>query len=113
MKNGLQLGLVFCALLWAFVSAQDPTVSLAGVQDLSEYGRCCAVLQCNWPQLTSGCMQLLRLSTNSSTAANMPLLSFTPHGEIVSFSVDSCVNPATTHSMYLLSALLAITTDEF
>ena len=37
MKSGLQLGLPLCALLWTFVSAQDPTVSLAGVQDLSEY----------------------------------------------------------------------------
>ena len=35
----VQLALVLSALLWAAVSAQDPTVSLAGVQDLSERAR--------------------------------------------------------------------------
>ena len=36
MTYRLQLGLVLSALCWAGVSAQDPTVSLAGVQDLSK-----------------------------------------------------------------------------
>lgn len=33
----VQLGVALCSLLWAGVSAQDPTVSLAGVQDLSKH----------------------------------------------------------------------------
>lgn len=36
MTYRVQVALVLSALFWAGVSAQDPTVSLAGVQDLSE-----------------------------------------------------------------------------
>ncbi len=36
MMCRLQLGLAFCGLLIVFAAAQDPTVSLDGVQDLSE-----------------------------------------------------------------------------
>lgn len=36
MTYRVQLGLILSALCWAGVSAQDPTVSLAGVQDLSK-----------------------------------------------------------------------------
>ena len=32
----LQLGLALCAVFLVFAAAQDPTVSLTGVQDLSE-----------------------------------------------------------------------------
>ena len=39
MTYRVQLALVLSALFWAGVPAQDPTVSLAGVQDLSERAR--------------------------------------------------------------------------
>lgn len=37
MMCRLQLGLAFCGVLLVFAAAQDPTVSLDGVQDLSEF----------------------------------------------------------------------------